>query len=172
MNWHSNIALHLAASFGKEKSMKMKAIALALCTVALLAGCAQRGLGGGDYTRGQARGEQTVRIGVVESVREVRIDGSESGVGTATGAVLGGIAGSEVGKGRGSVAGAVAGAVVGGIIGQSIEKSNADRKGVEVTVKLDSGKLIAVTQEADEQFRVGDRVRVLSGQGATRVSRY
>jgi outer membrane lipoprotein SlyB len=113
-----------------------------------------------------------VRIGVVESVRDVRIDGTETGVGTATGAVLGGLAGSEVGKGRGSVAGAVAGAVVGGIIGQSIEKSNADRKGVEVTVKLESGKLIAVVQEADEQFRVGDRVRVLSGQGATRVTRF
>jgi outer membrane lipoprotein SlyB len=27
-----------------------------------------------------------------------------------------------------------------------------------------------VTQGADEQFRVGDRVRVLSGGGATRVS--
>lgn len=152
--------------------MNIKAIGLAVCAVVALGGCAQRGLGGGDYTRSQVRGEQTVRMGVVESVREVRIDGNDSGVGTATGAVLGGIAGSEVGKGRGSVAGAVAGAVVGGIIGQSIEKSNSDRRGIEVTVKLDGGKIIAVTQEADEVLRVGDRVRVLSGQGATRVSRY
>lgn len=154
--------------------MKMKTIAIALlASVAIvgMSGCATRGLGGGDYTRGQVRGEQSVRLGVVEAVREVKIDATDTGVGTATGAVLGGIAGSEVGKGRGSVAGAVAGAVVGGIIGQSIEKSNNDRKGVEVTVKLDSGKLIAITQEADEMFRVGDRVRILSGQGATRVSR-
>jgi len=152
--------------------MNMKHIALAVCMIAGLSACAQSGLGGGDYSRSQARGEQTVRLGVVESVREVRIDARDSGVGTTAGAVLGGIAGSEVGKGRGSVAGAVAGAVVGGIIGQSIEKSNNDRKGVEVTVKLDTGRLIAITQEADELFRVGDRVRVLSGQGATRVSRY
>lgn len=152
--------------------MNFKAIGLAVCAVVVLGGCAQRGLGSGDYSRSQVRGEQTVRMGVVESVREVRIDGKDSGVGTAAGAVLGGIAGSEVGKGRGSVAGAVAGAVVGGIIGQSIEKSNSDRRGIEVTVKLDSGKVIAVTQEADEVLRVGDRVRVLSGQGATRVSRY
>lgn len=152
--------------------MNMKHIALAVCVMAGLSACAQPGLGGGDYSRGQARGEQTVRLGVVESVREVRIDARDSGVGTTAGAVLGGIAGSEMGKGRGSVAGAVAGAVVGGIIGQSIEKSNNDRKGVEVTVKLDGGRIIAVTQEADELFRVGDRVRVLSGQGATRVSRY
>lgn len=152
--------------------MRLQSMALGLCAVMLMSGCAQRGLGSGDYTRSQVRGEQTVRVGVVESVREVRIDGRESGVGTATGAILGGIAGSEVGKGRGSVAGTVAGAVVGGIIGQSIEKSASDRKGIEVTVKLDSGKIIAVTQEADEVLRVGDRVRVLSGQGATRVSRY
>ena len=152
--------------------MNIKAIGLAVCAIVALGGCAQRGLGGADYNRSQVRGEQTVRIGVVESVRNVRIDGNTSGVGTATGAVLGGIAGSEVGKGRGSTAGAVAGAVIGGIIGQSIEKSNSDRAGVEVTVRLDNGKLIAITQEADEIFRVGDRVRVLSGQGATRVSRF
>mgnify|MGYP003346385845 CR=1 FL=1 len=31
-------------------------------------------------------------------------------------------------------------------------------------------KLRAITQEADEVFRVGERVRLLSGQGVTRVS--
>ena len=136
-----------------------------------LAGCATPGLGGGDYSRGQVRGEQAVRMGVVESVRDVRIDARNTGTGTLAGAALGGIAGSEMGRGRGSVAGAVAGAVVGGVIGQAVEKSSNDRKGVEVTIRLDTGRVIAVTQEADEAFRVGDRVRVLSGQGATRVSR-
>lgn len=151
--------------------MNIKTIAVVLGVSVTLAGCALPGLGGSDYSRSQVRGEQSVRLGVIESVRDVKIDARDTGVGTTTGAVLGGIAGSEVGKGRGSVAGAVAGAVVGGIIGQSVEKSANDRRGVEVTVKLDSGKLIAVTQEADEAFRVGDRVRILSGQGTTRVSR-
>jgi outer membrane lipoprotein SlyB len=136
-----------------------------------LAGCAMSGRGGGDYTRSQVRGEQTVRMGIVESVREVRIDARDTGTGTLAGAALGGIAGSEMGGGRGSVAGAIAGAVVGGVIGQAVEKSSNDRKGFEVTIRLDTGRVIAVTQEADDFFRVGDRVRVLSGQGATRVSR-
>ena len=35
---------------------------------------------------------------------------------------------------------------------------------------LDSGKYIAVVQEADEAFRSGDRVRILSGRGTTRVT--
>ena len=139
---------------------------------ALVAGCAQPGLGGGNYTRSQVRGEQTVRLGTVESVRDVVIDARQEGTGTLIGAGLGGIAGSTMGGGnRANAAGAIAGAVVGAIAGSAIEKSANDRKGVEVTVRLEGGKLIAITQEKDEDFRVGDRVRILSGQGATRVSR-
>ena len=139
---------------------------------AMMAGCAMPGLGGGDYTRSQVRGEQTVRLGVVETVRDVVIDARDSGTGTLAGAALGGVAGSTLGGGhKANAAGAIAGAVVGGIIGNSVEKNANDRKGVEVTVRLEGGKLIAITQEKDEEFRVGDKVRILSGQGATRVSR-
>jgi outer membrane lipoprotein SlyB len=152
--------------------MQAKTIAVVLAASALLgvAGCATPGRGSADYRGYQTRTEQTVRFGVVESVREVRIDHRDTGVGTASGAVLGGIAGSTVGGGRGSAAGTVAGAVVGGIIGSNIEKDANIRPGIEITVMLDGGKYIAVVQEADEAFRVGDRVRVLSGQGTTRVS--
>lgn len=140
--------------------------------LAVLAGCAQPGLGGGNYTRGQVRGEQTVRFGLVESVRDVVIDARDTGTGTLAGAAIGGVAGSTVGGGsRANAVGAIAGAVVGGIIGNAVEKSGNDRKGVEVTVRLENGNVIAVTQEKDEDFRVGDRVRILSGQGTTRVSR-
>ena len=140
--------------------------------LAMLAGCAQPGLGGGNYTRGQVRGEQMVRFGSVESVRDVVIDARDTGTGTLAGAAIGGVAGSTVGGGsRANAVGAIAGAVVGGIIGNAVEKNGNDRKGVEVTVRLESGNVIAVTQEKDEEFRVGDRVRILSGQGTTRVSR-
>ena len=66
--------------------------------------------------------------------------------------------------------GAALGAVLGGLGGAAVEETATRNKGVEITVKLDSGRLIAVTQSADETFRVGDRVRVLSGGGTTRVS--
>jgi outer membrane lipoprotein SlyB len=144
----------------------------ALLVSALLAGCASPGLGGGNYTRSQTRGEMNVRLGTVESVRDVVIDANNSGTGTLAGAALGGVAGSTLGRGdKASAAGAIAGAVIGGLVGASVEKSNNDRKGVEVTVKLEGGKLVAITQEKDEEFKVGDRVRILSGQGVTRVSR-
>jgi outer membrane lipoprotein SlyB len=162
-----------AKSFGKEKRMMKRILVVAGVAASLLAaGCASPGLGGGNYSRSQTRGEQSVRLGTVESVRDVVIDHSNTGTGTLVGAGLGGIAGSTAGRGsRANAAGAVAGAVVGGLIGNSIEKNANDKRGVEVTVRLEGGQLIAVTQEKDEEFRVGDRVRILAGQGATRVSR-
>ena len=143
-------------------------LSAALAAVAL-GGCAYNA-GSRDYRGYEVRGEQSVRFGVVESVREVRIDPRQTGVGTAGGAALGAIAGSNVGGGSGQVAGAIGGAILGGIIGQNVERSANERRGLELTVLLDSGKYVAVVQEADEDFRAGDRVRILSGRGATRVS--
>jgi outer membrane lipoprotein SlyB len=139
------------------------------CGALLLGGCAYNA-GSRDYRGYEVRGEQSVRFGVVESVREVNINPRETGVGTAGGAALGMVAGSNVGGGNGQIAGAIGGAILGGILGQNIEKSANERRGVELTVLLDSGKYVAVVQEPDEEFRAGDRVRILSGRGATRVT--
>ncbi len=142
--------------------------AAAIC--ALVAGGCAYPTGTRDYRGYEVMGEQSVRFGVVESVRDVRINLGQTGVGTAGGAVLGGIAGSTVGGGSGQVAGAVGGAILGGIIGQNIERSANERPGYELTVLLDSGRYVSVVQGADEAFRPGDRVRILSGRGATRVT--
>ena len=144
-------------------------LAVAACSAALLFGCAA-GTGGKDYTREQARTVQEVQMGVVESVREVNIEGTKTPIGAGAGAVVGGVAGSTVGGGKGSVVGAAVGAVLGGLGGAAAEEGLTRQKGVEITVKLDSGRLIAITQAADESFQVGDRVRILSGGGTTRVS--
>mgnify|MGYP001210717396 CR=1 FL=1 len=148
---------------------KPLALTVAICSVALLFGCAA-GTGGKDYSREQVRAVQEVQMGVVESVREVNIEGTKTPIGAGAGAVVGGVAGSTVGGGRGSVVGATVGAVLGGLGGAAAEEAVTRKKGVEITVKLDSGRLIAITQTADETFQVGDRVRVLTGGGATRVS--
>jgi outer membrane lipoprotein SlyB len=110
-------------------------------------------------------------MGYVESVREVKLEGTRSGVGPGAGAVAGGIAGSGIGHGRGAALGAVAGAVVGGIAGQAAEQGLTAKRGVEVTVKLDNGQMVAIMQEADETFRPGDRVRILSDGATSRVTR-
>lgn len=140
-----------------------------VAAIVSLAGCAS-GTGGKDYSRAQTRTVQEVQMGIVESVREVNIEGTKTPIGAGAGAVVGGVAGSTVGSGKGSVVGAAVGAVLGGLGGAAIEEGVTRNKGVEITVKLDSGRLIAITQSADETFQVGDRVRVLSGGGTTRVS--
>ncbi len=147
---------------------------LVLAMVASLSACAVSGHRSANvYSSRQMQNEQSVRYGYVEAVREVQIDKGRSGVGTAAGAALGGLAaGSAIGKGNGSLAAGIAGAVVGGIIGQNIEKNAVMERGLEITVKLDNGDLKAITQEADQPFRVGDRVRLLSDGRTTRVVLY
>ena len=145
------------------------AFVLAAATLLALGGCAS-GTGGKDYSRDQTRAVQEVQMGMVESVREVNIEGTKSAVGAGAGAVVGGVAGNTVGSGTGRALATAVGAVLGGLGGAAVEEGVTRQNGIEITVKLDTGKLIAITQTADESFRVGDRVRVLSGGGATRVS--
>jgi outer membrane lipoprotein SlyB len=138
---------------------------------ALLAGCAS-GLGSGDYERTEARRVYEVKMGVVESVRQVRLEGTDSGVGTIAGGVVGGVAGSELGGGKGAAIGAVLGAVAGGVAGKATEEVVTRKPGLEIVVRLDSGRTIAVVQEdAGESFARGDRVRVLESGGQARVTK-
>jgi outer membrane lipoprotein SlyB len=149
----------------------MKTIIVLTIAAATLAGCATPPHSGSVYRPYQTQNEQIVRMGIVESVREVTIANRDTGTGTMAGAALGGIAaGSNVGGGNGSAAAAIAGALAGGIIGNRIESNVNNRKGFEITVKLDSGELRAITQEADELFQPGERVRLLSAGHSTRVT--
>lgn len=144
---------------------------LALAAALLLAGCVVTPRSGSVYSNYQTQNEMIVRMGYVESVREVRIANGDTGTGAMAGAALGGIAaGSNVGRGSGAAAATIAGAVIGGIIGHNVEQNVAQRRALEITVKLDNGELRAITQEADEQFRPGERVRLLSSGRSTRVT--
>ncbi len=150
--------------------MKTSLPLAALLAAGLLAGCATPPPSGSVYRYGQTQNEQVVRMGTVESVRNVTIVNPESGVGTMGGAALGGIGGAQIGHGSGSAAASVAGAIAGGLIGNRIEANANQRPGLEITVRLDSGELRAVTQAADEMFRPGERVRLLSDGYQTRVT--
>ncbi|HQR51741.1 MAG TPA: hypothetical protein PLZ79_00625 [Burkholderiales bacterium] len=147
-------------------------VGIVLLAAALLAGCVSS-KAGDVYSRDQARTEQSVRMGTIEAVREVQIEGTKSGLGAVAGGVTGGIAASTIGHGTGSAVAAAVGAIAGGFAGAAAEEGITRNSGVELTVKLDSGQMIAVVQGVDTNttFQPGDRVRVLSGQGVTRVSR-
>ena len=150
--------------------MKHALLVVLAASVLALSGCASS-LSGSAYSRDQARGEMSVRLGVVENVRQVQIEGTRSPVGGIAGGVIGGVAGRNIGGGSGSIVGSVVGAVAGGIAGSAIEEGVTRQTGLEITVRLENGQLIAVTQAADETFQPGERVRVLSGRGTTRVTR-
>ena len=122
------------------------------------------------YGKHEAGREQTVRMATVDSVRKVVLEGSQSGVGGAAGGAVGGIAGSQVGHGAGSNVAAVLGAVAGGVAGNALEHKATTKDALEITVRLDSGEMRAIVQEADLQFTPGQRVRLLSSGGVTRVT--
>jgi outer membrane lipoprotein SlyB len=140
-----------------------------LMIASLLNACASSNAGD-VYSRDEARKIQTIRKGVVESVRTVKLEGTKTPIGTAAGAVIGGVAGSTIGEGKGSAIAAVIGAVAGGLAGSAIEEVATRQDAFEITVKLDNGSLIAIVQEATEKFAPGDSVRLIENGGVTRVS--
>jgi len=142
----------------------------ALTLSVLLAGCMSTPQSASVYSSYQTQNEQSVRTGTVESVRNVTIANPDSGTGALTGAALGGLAGSQAGSGNGSAAVGILGALAGGLLGQRLETKANNRPGFEITVKLDNGELRAITQEADEMFRPGERVRLLTNGYTTRVT--
>lgn len=151
--------------------MKSLILPLFLVLGIFLGGCASS-KSGDVYSRDQARREQTVRLATVESVREVAMEGTKSPVGTVAGAAVGGIAGGSLGGGKGAAVAAVIGAVAGGLAGSAIEEGVTRRQAMEITLKLDGGRLIAIVQEGDpREFRPGDHVRVISSNGESRVTR-
>ncbi|MCU1721310.1 MULTISPECIES: glycine zipper 2TM domain-containing protein [Pseudomonas] len=137
----------------------------------LLGGCASN-LSGDSYSRDEARRVQTVRMGTIESLRPVKIEGTKTPIGGGAGAVVGGVAGSAIGGGRGSIVAAVIGAVAGGLAGSAAEEGLTRTQGVEVTVREDDGSMRAYVQQVQENeiFRVGERVRIVTVDGTSRVT--
>jgi outer membrane lipoprotein SlyB len=143
-----------------------------LVAVPLLFGGCAANLGGDDYSRGETRQTMRIRFAVVESVRPVKLEGTKTSIGATAGAVTGGIIGHSLGRGRGAGIGAVIGAVAGGVGGAAVEEAVTRRDGVEITVRLENGEYLAIVQaDEGENFRPGERVRLIGSDRATRVAR-
>jgi outer membrane lipoprotein SlyB len=102
----------------------------------------------------------------------VKIEGTKTPIGAGAGAIVGGVGGSAIGGGRGSIVTAVIGAVAGGLLGSAAEGGLTRAQGVEITVREDDGTMRAYVQEVQENeiFRVGERVRIMTVNGTSRVS--
>jgi len=135
-------------------------ITAVLLTVAV-AGCTPKSMSGDVYSRERAQRVQTIEYGEILEVRSILIEGTKSGAGTVAGGVLGGALGSGIGRGAGSAIGVVGGAIVGGLAGSVVEEAATQQPGLEVTIRMDSGRTIALVQGIDPPVFAGDRVRVL-----------
>ena len=150
----------------------MKNIIILLLVISTgLTGCASD-LSGESYSRSEARTVQRVEYGIIDQLRPVKIEGTKTPIGAGAGAAVGGIAGSSIRGGQTGQVMAVIGAVAGGLAGAAIEEGVTRTTGVEITLKMDDGRTIAVVQglSPNERYSVGDRVRVISSGQATRVS--
>lgn len=105
--------------------------------------------------------------GTVERVTAVQTTGTASGGGAVLGGIVGGVVGSQVGDGDGKKAATVAGVVGGAVAGNAIEKNMA-KTGYEVTVRMDDGRRLTVTQSSvPSGLREGSRVRLDNGHFET-----
>lgn len=147
----------------------MKRTLLAL-TVAALAACTTTSPD--VVSRNDAQRLSTVTDATVLSVREVTVDGSQSGIGAATGGVIGGLAGSARSSGRESAALGVIGAVVGGVIGNTVERAATQEQALEILVQLKNGERRSVVQaKGDEKLQAGDAVILVTTGGKVRVTK-
>ena len=102
--------------------------------------------------------------GVVESIREVKVQGHASGVGLVGGALVGGLLGHQVGGGHGKDAMTVVGAAGGAYAGNEIEKNQKSGVSFQVAVRLDDSTTHTVSYASLPQWREGDRVRYDNGR--------
>lgn len=102
--------------------------------------------------------------GVVQSIDLVRQGNTGIGIGTVAGAVIGGIVGNQVGGGRGNTAATVLGVAGGAYAGHELEKGNqAGVDAYRISVRMENGTYQTLTQSANVDLRVGDRVQIDNG---------
>jgi len=159
---------HLPAA--KRRHLDILAAGAIIGLAAVLAGCANPTASSRVYTFDQAQRAQTVTLGYVIGVRPVTIQASQtSGMGVIAGGALGAVTGSAIGGGSGRRITTVGGAVGGAMAGNAIENASTRRQGLEITIRLDSGDVRVITQEADVPISTGQRVQVVTQGGVSRV---
>ena len=118
------------------------------------------------YQPNQAQQVQRVQLGTVVSVRHVNIaaTSTQTAGGSAIGAALGGLLGHQVGNGNGRTLATVAGALGGAVAGNLASQHAYEQPGLEISVRLDDGSVVSLTQAADVPITAGDRVQLIHGQ--------
>jgi outer membrane lipoprotein SlyB len=158
--------------FPVESLMKRSIqLSLTLLVVGALAACASSSPD--VIQRGDAQRMAQVQDGVVLTVRNVVVDGSQSGIGAGVGGVvgaIGGYGGSGVQR-EAQVLGVLAG-VAGAAAGNVIERFATKEDAVEILVQLKGGDRRAIVQaKGAEVLAPGDAVIIVTTGGKVRVTK-
>ncbi|WP_416046967.1 hypothetical protein [Cupriavidus basilensis] len=149
---------------------------VALC--ALASGCATQQTSPNVYRTSEALRKGDIEMVTVVRVRQVTITGNDgmlsasSGLPGMIGAGLSALLGARtIGGGNGRyLVGALSGAA-GGFVSQQVAEHVSKRAGLEVIVRTDNGRQLAITQDADQQFNAGDRVYLVAAGNGYRLTR-
>lgn len=136
----------------------MKKFTILTIIAFLLAACANPGQN--RYMEAEVGKTRTVSFGTIIAVREIEIQGAQTGLGIAGGATAGAGTAAAVSDSAAIAIGAgLAGAALGALAEEQLQK----RKGVEYTVILESGLAMTVAQNLNKDDRIlseGERVIV------------
>lgn len=134
-------------------------------------GCAPKG-----YAKSTVGQNMQVEPGVVQSVKQVAIDGNGVGntIGGVVGTVAGAAAGRQVGGGTGQIVASVLGAAIGAVAGGTVGDKLDTNYGQEVIVRLNNGKTVATVLRINEttpMLAPGQAVNVfMSGGSISNIS--
>lgn len=105
----------------------------------------------------------SVSKGVILSMREVQVKGSDGTLGTVIGGGAGAVAGSAIGGGtRANILGGIAGAVLGGLAGSAVDRGVSSGTAVEFIIREENApNPIAVVQTNEEGLKPGEAVLIL-----------
>jgi outer membrane lipoprotein SlyB len=107
--------------------------------------------------------------GVIDSIQPVEVKGKTSGLGAVAGGVAGGLLGNQFGKGTTRSVLTVGGAAGGAFAGDAIEGQVKKHTSWRITVRLEDGSVRTLSQDAQPQFAVGERVRIVNGTSLERA---
>lgn len=121
---------------------------------------------------GQANVMQRIQYGQVVSAEPVIVKSQPSGSGARVGSTVGAVAGYALADRGDRWLGGLLGGVVGGALGHAAEQAASAKRGWQLIIRLDSGEDIGIQVPGRRrQYRPGDRVRLMTGAGKTKVSK-
>lgn len=139
-----------------------------IISISILTGCVTPD-SANIYSKNEMRRIATVRSGVIEQIRPVKMEDSK-GIGSVSGVLIGGIsAGSSIGQGSGSTIAGIAGALLGGLLGDKIERGITRKDVLEIIVRLNSGERIVIVEDADIALHPGQTVDIIDSGKVVRV---